>query len=298
MQKLVLVMGANASGKTYFIRQNFSKEDRICFNAFDYQQKAYEQYGGHIPREMVFSCLWEAEQNLLKDVVKELISGKDVVVEQTFFKAKRRINFVDEVRKNTRNTEITLYYMYPDDEEWTVYIHKRELSKEAVMNAAKSIEYPNIAEGFDAVYEVRSGQAVMISDPPKQEILVPARKEIADEKKRLERERLEREEKQRFLESFNERPFWHICECCGKKEWLTAQEAFEAGWDYPPRMGKFGLLSPRTCGDCSIEGTLFWKSQTENERFPFGIVINEQLTEEEGNLWDRIRREPYSLLEK
>ena len=33
----------------------------------------------------------------------------------------------------------------------------------------------------------------------------------------------------------------HICEVCGKTEIMTPEEAFNDGWDYPPRMGPFGL---------------------------------------------------------
>ena len=38
----------------------------------------------------------------------------------------------------------------------------------------------------------------------------------------------------------------HICEVCGRTEVLTPQEAFDKGWDYPPMMGSFGDVSPRT----------------------------------------------------
>ena len=34
----------------------------------------------------------------------------------------------------------------------------------------------------------------------------------------------------------------HICEVCGKTEILTPEEAFNDGWDYPPRMGGFGIV--------------------------------------------------------
>jgi len=50
----------------------------------------------------------------------------------------------------------------------------------------------------------------------------------------------------------------HICEVCGKEEILSPDEAFEAGWDYPPRIGAFKMISPRTCGDCGIDETLWW----------------------------------------
>jgi hypothetical protein len=52
--------------------------------------------------------------------------------------------------------------------------------------------------------------------------------------------------------------FTHICEVCDKEELLTSQEAFNSGWDYPPNFGDFGIVSPRTCGDCGIDKTLWW----------------------------------------
>ena len=39
----------------------------------------------------------------------------------------------------------------------------------------------------------------------------------------------------------------HICEVCGVEEILTPKTGFEAGWDYPPKMGAFGIIGPRTC---------------------------------------------------
>lgn len=53
-------------------------------------------------------------------------------------------------------------------------------------------------------------------------------------------------------------PFEHRCEVCGRVETLTSSEAFDRGWDYPPRMGAWGVVSPRTCGKCPISGTLWW----------------------------------------
>lgn len=53
----------------------------------------------------------------------------------------------------------------------------------------------------------------------------------------------------------------HWCEVCGATERLTAEAAFHAGWDFPPRMGAWGVISPRTCGDCPITGTLWWAIQ-------------------------------------
>ena len=52
--------------------------------------------------------------------------------------------------------------------------------------------------------------------------------------------------------------FHHVCESCGRDEILTPSEAFDAGWDYPPRMGAFGVISPRTCRNCLMTSTVWW----------------------------------------
>ena len=53
-------------------------------------------------------------------------------------------------------------------------------------------------------------------------------------------------------------PFEHTCEVCEKTEILTPDEAFNQGWDYPPMMGAWGVLSPRTCGDCAMIDTAWF----------------------------------------
>ncbi len=54
-------------------------------------------------------------------------------------------------------------------------------------------------------------------------------------------------------------PRWrHICEVCGVEEILTPSEAFDLGWDYPPRMGKFGVVGPRCCPRCPNVSTVWW----------------------------------------
>lgn len=81
----------------------------------------------------------------------------------------------------------------------------------------------------------------------------------------------------------------HICEACGKDEVLTADEGFQAGWDYPPAMGVFGVLSPRTCGDCGIDSTLWWRLTT-------GVTTAATLTEADHTLLERVAQEPESIL--
>lgn len=83
----------------------------------------------------------------------------------------------------------------------------------------------------------------------------------------------------------------HICEVCDKDEILTVEQAFRAGWDYPPSMGEFGTISPRTCGDCGIDQTLWWKIAVAKTRLTL-----ENYTEKEIELIQRINAEPESVL--
>lgn len=81
----------------------------------------------------------------------------------------------------------------------------------------------------------------------------------------------------------------HICEVCGKTEVLTPEDAFNAGWDYPPKLGAFGIVSPRTCPDCTIEKTLWWKLACEK-------IDPKDLSEKDKETLNRIINEPKSIL--
>ena len=81
----------------------------------------------------------------------------------------------------------------------------------------------------------------------------------------------------------------HVCEVCGKREVLTPEEAFDQGWDYPPRMGAFGIVSPRTCGDCRMTDTVWWK-------LIYGKINPNDLCEKDKETLKRIIGEPQSIL--
>lgn len=83
----------------------------------------------------------------------------------------------------------------------------------------------------------------------------------------------------------------HICEKCGKQEVLTPEDAFNQGWDYPPRMGTFGIVSPRTCGDCSMEDTVWWKLVCQN-------IKPNDLPDKDKETLRRIFAEPASVMVK
>lgn len=81
----------------------------------------------------------------------------------------------------------------------------------------------------------------------------------------------------------------HICEVCGKTEIMTPEEAFIRGWDYPPRMEAFGVISPRTCGDCLSKDTAWWALVCDKK----GI---HELTQKQRETIKRIQGEPESII--
>lgn len=81
----------------------------------------------------------------------------------------------------------------------------------------------------------------------------------------------------------------HICEVCGKDEVMTPDEAYHKGWDYPPMMGQFGIVSPRTCGDCMIDNTVWYKLTMKNQSV-------DSLTNPEKATINRILAEPESIM--
>lgn len=168
---------------------------------------------------------------------------------------------------------------------------KRELEDcfQRFQRERSTIEFPNMSEGFDAIYEVIDGEARLRMDTPRPEILEAARAELAEEAERL----LLEDKRSALIESMRERKFWHYCEVCGKKEFITAKEAFDSGWDHPPDMGRFGMLGPRTCGKCLLKDALYFKV-LKGGKLP--IVCEGDLTPQELVTWQRIKGEPESLL--
>lgn len=297
MPKVSFVIGATASGKTHFIEHFFADKDVDVLNIFDYQQKAYKEagFGEMMPMGGQFRCLMKANDMLLNDIIEKLKCGRDVVAEQTFFKAKRRIVYVDAIREAI-DAEIEVYIMCPSDERWhqNLRIRKLEENRGSFEMEAAEIQFPNPIEGFDSIYEVSDDDVKLrIDSPLDEQFLTDARKQIADEKERIEKEDEKLRKRKALLESMRTRPFWHYCEVCGKKEFLTDEDAFNRGWDYPPKMGFFGMLGPRTCGNCQMTDTLYWKIQTFGK---LPIVMEGDLNDKELITWRRIKGEPESLL--
>jgi hypothetical protein len=70
------------------------------------------------------------------------------------------------------------------------------------------------------------------------------------------------------------------CEVCGKVEKLTQLEAFDAGWDYPPFIGSWGEIGPRTCGSCNMMDTTWW-----------ALTVGQELTDKQRAFAERVSQE-------
>ena len=84
------------------------------------------------------------------------------------------------------------------------------------------------------------------------------------------------------------RKYLHICEVCRRREIFTAEEGYEKGWDYPPKMCSFGVIMPRKCGSCPITETLWWALAVD--RKPRSKLCKRHIV----TLW-RILEEPASI---
>ena len=82
----------------------------------------------------------------------------------------------------------------------------------------------------------------------------------------------------------------HICEVCRTEEILTAEAAYHAGWDYPPRTGVFGVIGPRTCSTCAVNRTVWWAITVDG-------YTTDMLTPQQKAVIARILGEPASIAE-
>lgn len=57
--------------------------------------------------------------------------------------------------------------------------------------------------------------------------------------------------------------FEHHGVVCGRTELLTTEQAHRAGWDYPPKIGAWGVISPRTHGSCPMDKAVWCAIQVK-----------------------------------
>ncbi len=81
----------------------------------------------------------------------------------------------------------------------------------------------------------------------------------------------------------------YICEVCERIEVMTPEDAYREGWDYPPYMGDYGVVSPRLCPGCTIMKTAWAAIMFEKKGFT-------DLTEKQKMTIFRIKGEPQNMI--
>lgn len=293
---VVFVIGANYTGKSHFIEHNFWERGYTVLNVYDYQKRLEKDK--RFQRLSSLEKLFQANDMLKADIVDLVRQNLDVVVEQTFFRALRRIGFIEAIREVSEDVPVEIYVMTPSDEQLLKNCVQRaeELSEDPKQmydrvkrEITKIFEFPNPSEGFSKIYTVSGSDVSERWDAPDQSIVEKAKAELREEAERRAEKQAAAERHMQSIRDAEHIRFWHYCEVCGKKELLTATEAFKQGWDYPPGIYRYRLLSPRKCGDCSIADTLWFKLSTGKTRLS-------ELTDREKETLERIQNEPESLM--
>lgn len=293
-----LIIGCNATGKSHYIANNNEFLNYIKLDIYEYQQQVRNEYTDkeYISGRENYKILYEANERIIKDILKAVDAGKDIVVEHTLFKRKRRLHMIEAIREIS-DTPIEVYVMMPSDERLkeNCKLKKTEDTKffEYVKNQMEELELPSVSEGVTKTFVIKDSVIEEYVTETDEKLLLKARRENEDEVKQLQEEQKYKVIFEKAVKETKYKPFWHICENCGKKELLTSKEAFDKGWDYPGTDGiykerknyGFGSLAPRICGDCTITHSVFWK-----------MMEGESLSETDKEVIKRIKNEPVNLL--
>lgn len=291
-----IVMGTTASGKTHFIKERFSECEHFSIGEYQKKIKNLVPDVNKLSDAEYRAMLVKANEMIMEDVVNALREGKAVVMEHTLFRAKRRIVYIEAFR-TVSDEPVHIYVMKPTDEQ--LMENLKVTNDESYFKNLKwemsNIEMPNVAEGYEKIYVVTDGCVEEINEPANEEMVAQAKRELEEEERVECENKKHMEEYEKLLKDMEENGFWHYCEVCGKKEFLKPAEAYEQGWDYPPKIGVFGVVSPRTCGECGIDKTLYWRMMSKSKEEKNSI---ENFSKEEQRILARILSEPFSLIEE
>lgn len=142
---VIIVAGPTCSGKSTFIKENFS--DREVVDLFDFQKdKLFLNIQGILKS-------YEECKNTLIEKIKE---GKSVVLEHTLLKAIRRKPYIDAIKEVT-DEPIEIYFLFPERE---IYRKQLEMRKQPtdddfIDGSYLVVEIPTEDEGYDKVTVIR-----------------------------------------------------------------------------------------------------------------------------------------------
>lgn len=191
---VIVVIGANFTGKSFFIERAFKESGYTILNVRNYQLRTEreKEFQWLSPRGQIY----QANELLKSDVVELVRQGKDVVVEQTFFRALRRIDLLEAVRKAAPKVPVEAYVMTPSDERLRENCAIRAAGDSAEAERyfrqiksqiEASFEFPNPAEGFSRIYAVSERGPAERNDAPDWELVRAAKEELRKDRESWEK---------------------------------------------------------------------------------------------------------------
>jgi len=141
------VIGPPCGGKSYFIKNTFSK-DSIIIDIWDYQKDL-----PYFNVENVTESYELAKKNLI-EVIKNN-PDKQIIFEHTLLKAIRRKLYLDAIREIT-NEEINCYVIKPNMKRYKKNCNLRNLDYIFEKDAFKMLEIPTKSEGFNNIYIINA----------------------------------------------------------------------------------------------------------------------------------------------
>lgn len=185
--KVTLVIGPSRSGKSTFIKNNFTDvSNTVILDVLDYQNAEIDRMREEdvlITRRERIKSLLRANDKHLKDTIDYLQQGKDVIAEHTMYRAKRRVAYIEAIRAAVEDVFIEAYVMLPSEENFDKYLRERnpDFIIEQMKEDAKLLEFPNPAEGFDKIYQVVDDGIELRMDEPTPDIIAMAHEELKED---------------------------------------------------------------------------------------------------------------------
>ena len=164
--------------------------------------------------------LTKANEQIMEDVVAALKEGKDVALEHTLYKRKRRLPYL-EAFKSVADVPIIIYVLMPSEEQFRRNLKSSEdhdvSDFQGLWSEMDAIEFPNIVEGYSKIFLVRDNDVREMHTVADMTLIEQAKQELADETVKEMEKKKNSEEHLQFIKAGMKKAFGIICECyCGQ----------------------------------------------------------------------------------
>ena len=141
------VIGPPCSGKSYFIKNTFSK-DAIIIDLWDYQKDLFY---------FNISNVTESYELVKKDLIRSIKNNpeKQIIFEHTLLKKERRKVYIDAV-KDITSEKINCYVIKPKMNRYKKNCKLRNLDYIYEKDAFKLLEIPTKDEGFNNIFIINA----------------------------------------------------------------------------------------------------------------------------------------------